>query len=102
MTSRRLVQILLVFILVLSPFGRIGAAHGMVMAGHCAGAPAPHSGKAQHEAVDCTIVCAAIAPTPAAQDFAAPGVGQALHPVRSDHFHVGFRAGADPPPPRIA
>jgi hypothetical protein len=101
-TSRRLVQILLVFILILSPFGRMGAAHGTEMAGHCAGAPAPHHGKGQQDAVDCTIACAAIAPTPAALDLAPPDVAQVSHPVRPDSFHAGLHTGADPPPPRLA
>jgi len=99
---RRFVQILLVATLVLSPFGRLGlgAAHGM--AGHCAGAPAPHHGKAQQDGVDCTIACAAIAPTPAAQDLAPPDVASASPPARPDSFHPGLHSGADPPPPRFA
>jgi hypothetical protein len=101
-TSRRFVQILLVVILVLSPFGRIGAAHGTLVAGHCAGAPAPHHGKAQQDGVDCMIACAAIAPTPAALDCAPPVLARAAHPARPDSFHAGLHLGADPPPPRLA
>jgi len=101
--SRRFVQILLVLILVLSPFGRIGlgAAHGMP-AGHCAGAPAPSHGKGQQEPVDCMIACAAIAPAPAAQDFARFCVTQASHPALPGAFDAGLQTGADPPPPRLA
>jgi hypothetical protein len=100
--TRRLVQLLLVFILVLSPFGRLGlgAAHGMT--GHCAGAPASHQGKGQPDRVDCTIACAAIAPAPAALDFAPPPAPPAAHPPLLYPFHPGLHAGADPPPPRLA
>lgn len=104
MTSRRILQFLLVAVLVLAPFGRIGlgAADAMGTGGHCGGMAMSHQGKAQPAAVDCAIACAAIAPTPEVAEFNPPPAPRAAHAPLPQPLRAGLSTGADPPPPRAA
>jgi hypothetical protein len=106
-SSRRLVQLLVLIALSVAPFGRIGAAQAMAgpmamtMPIHCGGQPLPDGDKGHRMAVDCLIACAAMAPAPAPFVLPAPPLSAiAFGPVRS--FHSGIRPEADPPPPRAA
>jgi len=100
---RRFLSLLALFALLAMPFGHMQAsAHvgGPTTAGHCHGGAAPAHGKADRNAIDCTIACAAIAPAshaPTAPAVTAPVLGQ----IRIPAAHGIVRA-ADPPPPRLA
>ena len=107
MTSRRLVQFLVLLALAVAPFGRIGASQAMadhapmVMAAHCAGDPLPAGDKSHRMAVDCTIACAAMIVAPAPFALPSPPLAAApISPVAA--FPPGIRPEADPPPPRLA
>lgn len=93
--------------LVVSPFGRMGAAEAMpnhspgAMAGHCDDMAPPADGPSDKSAIDCMIACATLAaavsplveiPQP---EMTAP-LAQA---VRS---FAGIDLQAEPPPPRLS
>jgi hypothetical protein len=104
-TSRRLVQFLVLIALTVAPFGRIGvsqamAGHGaMAMPAHCGGQPMPDGEKGHRMTLDCMIACAAMAPAPAS--FTLPPPALAAAPIaRAAPFLSGVRPEAEPPPPR--
>jgi hypothetical protein len=106
-TSRRLVQLILLLALTLAPFGRIGASqamagHGaMAMPAHCADQPVPDGDKGHRMAVDCMVACAAMIPAPAFISQPPPALASA--PVAPAASRLdGIRPEADPPPPRTA
>jgi hypothetical protein len=105
-TSRRLVQFLVLLALAVAPFGRIGASqamarHAMAMPAHCAGQPMPDGDRGHRMAVDCMIACAAMAPAPALFALPPPALAAAPFGLPSS-FLSGIRPEADPPPPRTA
>jgi len=106
-TSRRLVQFLVLIALAVAPFGRIGAAQAtaghaaMAMTVHCAGQPMPDGDKGHRMAPDCMIACAAMAPAPAPFVRPLPALAAAPFGLPSP-FLFGIRPESDPPPPRTA
>lgn len=102
MTARRLLSLLALFALLATPFGHMKAsAHGgaQAMASPCHGtAPAP--GKADRNAIDCAIACAAIAP---AEPLPLPRIGPPAASPRPATLSAfpGIRPTKDPPPPRL-
>jgi hypothetical protein len=105
-TSRRLVQILVLIALTVAPFGRIGASQAMAgqgamaMSAHC-GQPMPDGDKGHRMALDCMIACAAMAPAPTS--FTLPPPALVAAPIaRAAPLLSGVRPEAEPPPPRIA
>lgn len=108
MTRRRFVQLLLLIVLAVAPFGRIGVSQAMTgqprmaMNAHCGGGQPMSDGDRSHRmAVDCMLACAGMA-TACAQ-FALPPPAPAAAPVAlATPFPPGIRPVADPPPPRSA
>jgi hypothetical protein len=103
--SRLLVQLLILAVMALAPFGRMEAARAMAMphqaamASHCAGRPMPDQDR-QERMVDCMIACAATAAI-AAPETLAPPAAIALNPVAGPVPCLsGLSPEADPPPPR--
>lgn len=103
MSHRRLVQLFVLAVLLLAPFGRIGIAQAMAapMASHCAGQPLPDQDSHDEMAVDCLIACAAMAPAAALFAPQPPSALVAPSPMPTVTL-AGIRPEAEPPPPRFA
>lgn len=106
--TRRLMPLLILFVLIAAPFGRAQAAPAHMapamattMAGHCDPArpasPAPYHHGAS---IDCTIACAAM-PAGDAAYTPLPALPIAVTAPLSSVLH-GIHPGFDPPPPRLS
>ena len=108
MTLRRLLTLLALVALAVSPFGRMAAAEAMAVpehrmtaaAGHCDEQPAPED-RTHPAGIDCLVACAAMA---AAAEVAVP----AAHVVAAEPQattlpdFIGLHPEAEPPPPRLS
>ena len=105
--TRRLIQLLLLIALAVSPVGRVGAAQAlaqqtpMAMRSHCGGPPTADHGKSHGMTADCLIACAGLATAPAPFDLPPPALAAAPVGLAATLLS-GIQPEADPPPPRPA
>lgn len=110
-TARGLLHLLVLAVLVLAPFGRIGLAEAhawtishstpAALAAHCPGEPAPTPDRNKSDRIDCMTACTAIA-APVGPVFTPPPACEMARVALAAFALAGIRPEAEPPPPRVA
>jgi hypothetical protein len=104
MTALRLLRLLILVAMALTPLRMTGVAPAMARPAtaamhHCVDPPAPADHRPASQ-IDCMIACAALPATDLVlAAVALPAVLQRPSPIA---FAPGIAPGADPPPPRIS
>lgn len=108
-TLRRLLPLLNLLALVVSPFGRVAAAEAMTVAhapaamtGHCADTPEPEQDRhPDKSSIDCLVACVAMAAAETIVLAVAIPAPQLRHVSVPPGFS-GLNPEAEPPPPRLS